>query len=91
MPKKIECIDCGPGVNIESLANRLVVKDKIAIIPGLEEVFADVIKLRLDTRAMIGDELIRRVKLEHIIPPEEERDYREALLDEYDRRTIDFV
>jgi hypothetical protein len=91
MPKKIECIDCGPGVNIESLANRLVVKDKIAIIPGLEEVFEEVIKLRFETRAKVGDELIRRIKLEHLIPPGEEKDYRDALMDEYDRRTIDFV
>ncbi|MFA5312600.1 MAG: hypothetical protein WC375_04665 [Methanomassiliicoccales archaeon] len=91
MQKKIECVDCGPGVNVETLANRLIVKNKMAIIPGLEGIFADVIRMRLDTSVKIGDELVRRVKLDHAIPADEERDYREALMDEYDRRTTDFV
>jgi len=89
--KEIECIDCGPGVISESLSDRLVIKDKIAIIPGLEGMFDEAIKLRLTSRVKVSDELLKMLKKMYKVPEGEEKDYRDALMDEYDRRTTEFL
>lgn len=91
MVKRIECVDCQTGIVLDELIDRLVVKDKIAHIPGLENIMEQVIKMRLDTHAKIGDELLRLVKEGFEIPMPEERNYREALIDLYDRRITEFI
>lgn len=91
MAKKIECVDCQTGIVLDDLIDRLVVKDKVAYIPGLESIMDKVIKMRLDTRAKIGDELLRRVGEKFEIPKAEEKEYRQALIDDYDRRITEFI
>jgi hypothetical protein len=91
MVKKIECVDCQTGIVLDDLIDRLVVKDKIAYIPGLEGIMEQVIKMRLDSHAKIGDELLSRVKAKFEIPLSEEKDYRQALIDDHDRRITEFI
>ena len=88
--RKIECVNCATNPVLESLADRLVVKDKVAIIPGLDEIMDQVVKLRLPSRSQAADELLRRVKERYQVPKDEEREYRIALIDHYDRRLTDY-
>ncbi|OPY31708.1 MAG: hypothetical protein A4E32_01310 [Methanomassiliicoccales archaeon PtaU1.Bin124] len=89
--KTIECIDCEPGIPIESLRDRLVVNDKVAFIPGLEQMVEEVMRLKPPTMHQAGEELMIRVKKSYQIPPGEEEAYRRALLDYYDRRVTTFI
>ena len=91
--KAIECVNCNAntGLDIDSLVDRIIVKGKVAHIPGLEDIMAIVIKMRLDSRSKVAIELVRRVEEQFIIPKGERDDYRDALLDDYDRRIIEFI
>jgi hypothetical protein len=91
--KAIECVNCNANtcLDIDSLVDRIIVKGKVAHIPGLEDIMAIVIKMRLDSRSKVAIELVRRVEEQFIIPKGERDDYREALLDDYDRRIIEFI
>jgi hypothetical protein len=48
-------------------------------------------KMRMDTRTKVANELLRLVKLDFIVPPGEEDAYRQALLDDYEQRLVDFA
>lgn len=89
--KAIECVNCGANTNLESLADCIIVNGKVAHIPGLEAMMAMVIKMRLDTRSKVANELMRQVKERFIVPEGEEKDYRQALLDDYERRIVEFI
>jgi hypothetical protein len=89
--KTIECINCGNSNDIESLADCIIVNGKVARIPGLEGIMDRVIKMRLDTRNKVANELLRLVREEYIIPAGEEDAYRQALLDDYEQRLVDFA
>jgi hypothetical protein len=89
--KAIECVNCGANTNIDSLTDCIIVNGKVARIPGLEEIMARVTKMRLDSRSKVANELLRQVKEGFIIPVGEEEDFRLALMDDYERRTIEFM
>ena len=89
--KGIECVDCNSGISVESLTDRLVLKDKIASIAGVEGIMEQVIRKRSSSRALIGDEMMRFVAEKHLITADEEKQYREALIDDYERRITEFM
>jgi hypothetical protein len=89
--KTIECINCSSSNDIESLADCIIVNGKVARIPGLERIMERVMKMRMDTRTKVANELLRLVKLDFIVPPGEEDAYRQALLDDYEQRLVDFA
>ncbi|QLH74182.1 MAG: hypothetical protein HPY73_01105 [Methanomassiliicoccales archaeon] len=89
--ENIECIGCSSSLGVEVLSDRLVLKDKVAVIPGLDRILEEVMKMRLDKRSAIADELMTRVKARFMVPDGEEKEYREALMAEYERRMMDFL
>jgi hypothetical protein len=89
--KAIECVDCQTTLSVESLKDRIVVGDKVAYIPGLEEMVEEVMRLRLDTIHAVGEELMRRVTATYQIPAGMESAYRQALLDYYDRQATSYA
>ncbi len=88
--KTIECVNCGNSNDIDSLADCIIVNGKVARIPGLEGIMDRVMKMRLDTRTNVANELLRLVKEEYIVPTSEAEAYRQALLDDYEQRMVDF-
>jgi hypothetical protein len=89
--KTIECINCGSSNDIESLADCIIVNGKVARIPGLEGIMDRVMKMRLDTRTKVANELLRLVGEDYIVPSREVEAYRQALLDDYEQRLVDFA
>ena len=89
--KAIECIDCKPGIPVESLRDRLIVNDKVAHIPGLEAMVDEVLRMKLPTLHQAADEMMRRVTNIYKVPPGEESKYRQALLDYYESRATNFI
>jgi hypothetical protein len=89
--KTIECINCSSSNDIESLVDCIIVNGKVARIPGLERIMERVMKMRLDTRTKIANELLRLVKQDYLVPSDEEDAYRQALLDDYEQRMVDFA
>jgi hypothetical protein len=89
--KTIECINCSNNNDIESLADCIIVNGKVARIPGLERIMDRVMKMRLESRTKVANELLRLVKQDFIVPTGEEDAYRQALLDDYEQRLVDFA
>lgn len=89
--KTIECINCSNNNDIVSLADCIIVNGKVARIPGLERIMDRVMKMRLDARTKVANELLRLVKQDYIVPTGEEDAYRQALLDDYEQRLVDFA
>jgi hypothetical protein len=62
------------------------VKGKKMFLPGLDEMMQKLQRRRLQTRKEVREEIRAQLPGLCQVPPGEEEDYVNALLDEYDRR-----
>lgn len=88
--KKINCVDCDNGLSFNE-AEKLLVNGQLVELIGLEEIMEEVRKLKLPQRKQVADELLARAKERKAVPEGSERSYRDALMDEYDRRYLTVI
>ncbi|MHC1709683.1 MAG: hypothetical protein AB9819_04685 [Methanomassiliicoccales archaeon] len=84
---KLNCIGCDTGLSLNE-GEKLVVSGQLVELAGLEEIMEEVRKLKLPQRKQVADELLARAKERKAVPEGSERQYRDALMDEYDRRYL---
>jgi hypothetical protein len=88
---KLECTDCGdPGIGLDA-PSKLWVKDRFVDALGVDDIMEEVFRMRLKDRNRITEELMSRFLLNNQIKEELERDYRLALIDEYERRQEPYI
>ena len=89
--KKLECVDCGDsGIGLES-AYKLWVKDRFVDAVGIDDIMEEVFRMRLKDRNRIAEELIARFLINNKMNETLEREYRSALIDEYERRQLPYL
>jgi len=66
----------------------ILVNGQLTEIKGLDEIMEEVRKLKLQKRKDIADGLLERTQARNPVPEGSERQYRDALMDEYDRRYL---
>ncbi|MCG7843836.1 MAG: hypothetical protein MIO90_00205 [Methanomassiliicoccales archaeon] len=84
---KLNCTGCDTGLPLD-VGERLLVDGELVDMTGLEEIMEEVRKMKLAQRKQVADELIQRVKGRNQVPPGREVAFRNALMDEYDRRYL---
>ncbi|MCX6651510.1 MAG: hypothetical protein NT131_07645 [Methanomassiliicoccales archaeon] len=84
---KLGCVDCGPGLAFDE-KEMLLVSGTLVKLVGLEKIMEEVRRLKIGQRKQVADELLSRAKKENQIPPGQEKEYRNALMDDYDRRYL---
>jgi len=84
---KLNCADCGTGLSF-SEGEILSVNGHFVEVVGLDESMEAVRRLRLQRRKQVADELLARVRSQNDVPESLERQYRDALMDEHDRRYL---
>lgn len=84
---KLNCSGCDTGLPLDT-GEKLLVDGQLVDLLGLEEIMETVRKMKLGQRKQVADELMVRMKGKNQVPPERERLYRSALMDEYDRRYL---
>lgn len=84
---KLNCIGCDSGLPLD-VGEKLLVDGQIVDLAGLEEIMETVRKMKLAQRKQVADQLLDRAKERNQVPPDRERQYRSALMDEYDRRYL---
>ena len=67
---------------------KLLVDGQLVELIGLDEMMEEVRKLKLQSRKQVADELLARAKERHAVPDGSDKQYRDALMDEYDRRYL---
>ncbi|HEY3419787.1 MAG TPA: hypothetical protein VGK23_04465 [Methanomassiliicoccales archaeon] len=88
--KKLECAECGdPGIGLTSY--KLWVKDRFVDALGIDDIMEDVFRLHLKDRNRITDELMTRFLENNGINEALEKEYRMALIDEYERRQLPYL
>jgi hypothetical protein len=89
--KKQECAECGdPGIGMEN-NGKLWVKDRFIDVIGMDDIFEEVMRMRLKNHDRIVEELMVRFILNNEMVAGMEKDYRLALLDEYERRQAPYL
>ena len=89
--KKLECADCGDsGIGLET-ASKLWVKDRFVNALGIDDMMEEVFHMRLKDRNRITDELMSRFLVNNEINEALEKEYRMALMDEYERRQLPYL
>ena len=89
--KKQECADCGDsGIGLET-AGKLWVKDRFIDALGIDDMMEEVFHMRLKDRNRITDELMSRFLVNNEINEVLEKEYRMALIDEYERRQLPYL
>jgi hypothetical protein len=89
--KEQECADCGgSGTGLE-IASTLWVKDRFVNALGIDEMMEEVLRMRLKDRDRITEELMSRYVLSNEVDMELEKEYRMALIDEYERRQLPYL
>ena len=83
----LSCTGCESGLSIDE-SERIIVNGQLVRLEGLDGVMEDVRRMKIPQRKRIADELLIRAKARNPIPAAEERHYRDALMDEYDRRYL---
>jgi hypothetical protein len=68
-----------------------LVDGELVDLVGLEEIMETVRKMKLAQRRSVADELLAKAKGKDQVPPEREKPYRNALMDEYDRRYLSIM
>ena len=81
------CINCGPGLPLGE-GEKLLVNGQLIDLIGLEEIMEEVRRLKLSQRKRVADELLSKAQARKQVPEGREREYRNALMDEYDRRYL---
>ncbi|HIH75993.1 MAG TPA: hypothetical protein HA343_01550 [Methanomassiliicoccales archaeon] len=84
---KLNCMDCDTGL-FPSESEKLLVNGQLIEIVGLDEIMEQVRKLKMPQRKLVADELLARAKERRAVPEGSEKLYRDALMDEYDRRYL---
>ena len=84
---KPNCIDCDTGLSSNE-SEKLLVNGQLIEIVGLDEIMEQVRKLKMPQRKLVADELLARAKERRAVPEGSEKLYRDALMDEYDRRYL---
>ena len=84
---KLKCVGCDTGLSLNE-GEKLLVDGQLVELIGLDEMMEEVRKLKLQSRKQVADELLARAKERHAVPDGSERQYRDALMDEYDRRYL---
>lgn len=87
---KLNCVGCDTGLSF-SEGEKLLVNGQLVELSGLEELMEQVRRMKLAQRRQVADELLAMAKARNEIPPEAERQYRDALMDEYDRRYLSIM
>ena len=89
--KKLECADCRDSGNGLETACKLWVKDRFVDALGIDDMMEEVFHMRLKDRNRITDELISRFLVNNEINEALEKEYRMALVDEYERRQLPYL
>ena len=84
---KLNCAGCDTGLSFNE-GEKLLVNGQLVGLNGLEEIMEEVRKLKIPWRKQVADELLARAKGRNAVPDGAERQYRDALMDEYDRRYL---
>lgn len=84
---KLNCVGCDTGLSLNE-REKLLVDGQLVELVGLEEIMEEVRKLKVPQRKLVADRLLAMVKERNTIPEEAEKRYRDALMDEYDRRYL---
>jgi len=84
---KINCVDCDNGISMNE-GEKLLIDGKLVEVTGLDDIMESVRRMRMPERKRVADELLIRAKDTNDIPSELEAAYRDALMDEYDRRYL---
>lgn len=84
---KLNCVGCDTGLSLNE-REKLLVNGQLVEVPGLDEIMEEVRRLKVSQRKQVADELLARAKSRNTVPEGSERQYRDALMDEYDRRYL---
>lgn len=84
---KLNCVGCDTGLSINE-GEKLLVNGQLVELVGLDEIMEEVRRLKIPQRKLVADELLSRAKARNTVPEGSERHYRDALMDEYDRRYL---
>jgi len=84
---KLNCIDCDTGISLNE-GEKLLVNGQLVEIAGLDDIMEEVRRLKISQRKQVADELLARAKERQAVPEGSERQYRDAFMDEYDRRFL---
>ncbi|HQN75459.1 MAG TPA: hypothetical protein PLR51_01715 [Methanomassiliicoccales archaeon] len=84
---KLNCVGCDTGLPFNE-GEKLLVNGQLVEVAGLEEIMEEVRRLKISKRKLVADELLSRAKARQVVPEGSERQYRDALMDEYDRRYL---
>ncbi len=84
---KLNCVGCDTGLSFNE-GEKLLVNGQLVELIGLEEIMEEVRKLKISQRKQVADELLARAMVRKAIPEGSEKQYRDALMDEYDRRYL---
>jgi hypothetical protein len=83
---KLECAECGDsGIGLGT-TDKLWVKDRFVDVLGIDEIMEEVFRMHLKDRSRITEELLSRFLVNNQMIEALEREYRLALIDEYERR-----
>jgi hypothetical protein len=89
--KKLDCADCGdPGIDLGS-ASKLWVKDRFVDAAGMDGIMEEVFHMGIKDRNRIAEELMVRFLASNRIDEALHKDYRLALMDEYERRLLPYL
>lgn len=89
--KQLECADCADsGIGLES-ASKLWVKDRFVDAKGIDDIMEEVFRMHLKDNNRINEELMSRFLLHNMIDEGLNKEYRTALIDEYERRQLPYL
>ena len=83
----MNCVGCDTGLSFNE-GEKLLVNGQLVELAGLDDIMEEVRKLKLSQRKRVADELLLRAKERKAVPEGSEKQYRDALMDEYDRRYL---
>ncbi|MGD0817130.1 MAG: hypothetical protein ABR986_01875 [Methanomassiliicoccales archaeon] len=88
---QLECAECGDsGIGLDT-AGKLWVKDRFVDAKGIDEMMEEVLRMHLKDRNRITEELMSRFLLNNEMNVALEREYKMALIDEYERRQLPYL
>lgn len=89
--EKLEGTDRGDTEFCLELSCKLWVKDRFVDAQGVDDIMEEVFQMRLKNRDHITDALMAKFLLNNRINEELSKDYRAALIDEYERRQLPYL
>jgi hypothetical protein len=87
---KLNCVGCDNGLSFNE-GEKLLVNGQLVELPGLDEIMEQVRRMKMPQRRLVADELLSLAKARKAVPEGSERQYRDALMDEYDRRYLSIM